>query len=547
MTGTKELTAGEAVVAYLKHEQTTQAFCVPGESYLPILDALHDEPSIDLITNRHEGGASFMAEGYAKGSGKPGVLLATRGVGAANLSIGVHTAMQDSTPMIVLLGQVHSKFRGREGFQEVDLDQFFKPITKWATEVHDAERIPEFMQRAFRIAQSGRPGPVVLSFPEDVLKEKHLYAFGPRFERPAPRANQSEIEAIERCLQTAQRSVVIAGGGIKLAGAEELFQDFVDQFELPVLSAFRRHDVLANNHHCYGGHLGLGTSPKLKQTVEEADIVLAIGTRLSEVTTQDYSILKPHQKLIHIDIADDVIGKSYPPFIGVQADAKKALEDLVHMNVQPTWSEWRESRRSAYKQTALKPIEASDPINRHIIERLQTILPDDAILTNDAGNFAGWMHSFYQFNEKRTYVGPTSGAMGYGVPAAVGAKIACPERAVVSLSGDGGFMMTMQEIETAVRHQVPITSLVFNNEMYGTIRMHQEIHYPERVVGTDLGPIEFAEMARSMGALGIKVYDIAYFEHALNEALQANRPSVIEIITDPEQISVTSTIETLRQ
>ncbi|TFB24488.1 acetolactate synthase [Filobacillus milosensis] len=541
------MNAGKAVVEFMKREGTSKVFCVPGESYLPILDALYDESSIQLISNRHEGGAAFMAEGYAKASGKPGVVMATRGVGAANLSIGVHTAMQDSTPMIVLLGQVHSQFRGREGFQEVDLDQFFKPICKWAVEVQDAERIPELMQRAYRVAQSGRPGPVVLSFPEDVLREHQLMTFGHSYQPTRPKPSTDEIEMIKSCLSTAEKPIVIAGGGIKLSGAENAFEEFIDQYQIPVLSAFRRHDVLRNDHPSYVGHLGLGTHADIKDILKQADVVLAIGTRLSEVTTQDYSIISNEQKLIHIDISDDVIGKSFIPFLGVQSDAKVALEGLTSIDFQHTWSLWTKLCREVYEEVIFKPIQALDPINRHIIELLQKHLPGNSILTNDAGNFAGWLHSFYQFNDKNTYVGPTSGAMGYGVPAAVGAKLACPDKVVASLSGDGGFMMTMQEVETAVRYQIPVIHLVFNNEMYGTIRMHQEKHYPERVVGTNLGQVAFSEIAKHMGAQGCRVNDISSFESALLDALNHQGPTVIEIMTEPEHISVSSTIESLRQ
>lgn len=540
------LTGARAIVECLKREQVEKVFCVPGESYLPVMDAIYDEASIDLIANRHEGGAAFMAEGYAKASGKPGVVMATRGVGASNLAIGVHTAYQDSTPMIVLLGQVHSKFRGREGFQEVDLDQFFSHMAKWTVEIRDAERIPELLQRAFRTAQTGRPGPVVVSLPEDVLTEEKMMTFGPPVKKTRPRPSSLEIEEAAELLKTAERPLVIAGGGVKWAEAEESLMKFAEAFDLPVMISFRRHDVFPNNHRLYAGHLGLGTNPNLIQTVREADLIIAFGTRLSEVTTQDYTLISPEQKLIHADIEPAVIGKIYPPDLGIAADAAETLKALMNMNIQPVWKDWARSRRNAYEQVSLAPVQSNDPINRHVIDLLQKHLSSDAILTNDAGNFAGWLHSFYQFTKENTYIGPTSGAMGYGMPAAIGAKLANPEKTVVSLSGDGGFFMTVQELETAVRYNIPVISIVFNNQMYGTIRMHQEIHFPEKVIGTDLGKVEFSDLAKSVGADGYSINHPEEFEYVLVKALKEKRPCVIEVKTDPEQISVNSTIKDLR-
>lgn len=539
------LTGGEGIVESLLREGVEKVFTVPGESFLPVLDALYDRP-IELISARHEGGAAFMAEGYAKASGKPGVVMATRGVGAGNLSIGVHTAYQDSTPMIVLLGQVHSKFRGREGFQEVDLDEFFKHIAKWTFEIKDSERVPEIMHRAFRIAQSGRPGPVVISLPEDMLVEKSEMIFRPPFHKSKPTPSQEEIQKIKHYLNDAKRPVVIAGGGIKLAGAESLLQSFAEKNKLPVVAAFRRHDVFPHSHELFCGHLGLGTNPNVKKTVQDADVVLAIGTRFSEVTTQDYTLISPTQTLIHIDIEASELGKVYSPHLGVQADASEALKALLQLNLFVSWGEWTKSRREVYEKIVNKPIFDADPINRHVIALMEKHLPKDTIITNDAGNFAGWLHAFYQFNEKNTYIGPTSGAMGYGLPAAIGAKLAQKDRTVVALAGDGGFMMTVQELETAVRYNIPVIALVFNNKMYGTIRMHQEVHYPNRVIGTDLGEVQFADLAKTLGAEGFVVNDKESFEYALTEAIKNNKPTVIEVMTDPEQISVTSTITDLR-
>ncbi|GGA88925.1 thiamine pyrophosphate-dependent enzyme [Ornithinibacillus halotolerans] len=540
------MTAAEAIVKCIKREGIDKVFCVPGESYLPLLDALYDEETVDVVSARHEGGAAFMAEGYAKSSLKPGVVLATRGVGAANLSIGVHTAYQDSTPMVVFLGQVHSKFRGREGFQEVDLDQFFKPITKWAVEVKDAERMPELVGRAFRIARSGRPGPVVVSLPEDVLPVEAEMYFGPEITIPKPAPSNEEVLKVEKILEQAKQPLIIAGGGVKLAQAEEKLIAFAEQLQIPVMAAFRRHDVFPNRHYLYAGHLGLGTPKPILETVKEADVILALGTRLSEVTTQDYTLLTNDQTLIHVDIESEVIGKVYPPDLAIIADMDKALDAFAEIKLHGSWPQWAETGHLRYESTSRLVVSEDDVINKQIIKAMVDMLPTSALLTNDAGNFAGWLHAFYPFIEKHTYVGPTSGAMGYGLPAAIGAKLGSPDKTVVSLSGDGGFMMTVQELETAVRENIPVIALVFNNNSYGTIRMHQEIHYPRRVVGTDLGEVSFAAIANAVGAQGITVQSIGEFKNAFSQALKVGLPTVIEILTDVEQISVSTTISSLR-
>ncbi|MEN1969256.1 thiamine pyrophosphate-binding protein [Lentibacillus sp. N15] len=542
-------TGAQAIVECVKREGVTKVFCVPGESYLPLLDALHDESSIQVISCRHESGAAFMAEGYGKSSLIPGVVLATRGVGAANLAIGVHTAYQDSTPMVVMLGQVHSKFRGREGFQEVDLDRWFQHIAKWAVEITDSERIPEIVQRAFRVAQSGRPGPVVISLPEDVLPVAAEMQFGPHFIKPTPAPAKQEVVEVEHLLAHAKHPLIIAGGGVKASQAEEALQAFAKGYQIPVMAAFRRQDAFPNDHPMYVGHLGLATNKKVLQTVQEADVILALGTRLSEVTTQDYSIMDPDKKLIHIDIDDESIGKVYQPAIGIVADLREALTSLqtIKLPMRP-WKGWVNERRQAYESISRLIVTPNDHLNKHIIATLANRLPNDALLTNDAGNFAGWLHAFYPFTQKHTYVGPTSGAMGYGMPAALGAKLAFPEKTAVSLSGDGGFMMTVQELETAVRNQIPVISIVFNNNMYGTIRMHQEIHYPTKVMATDLGQVSFADLAKSVGANGYCVRSAEEFANVFAKVLasQQTKPTVIEIITDQEQISVSATIQELR-
>lgn len=547
----KEMTGAQAVVECIRLEGVDKVFCVPGESYLDVIDALFDEHSIELITTRHEGGASFMAEGYGKATGRPGVAMATRGVGGANLSIGVHTAYQDSTPMVVFLGQVDSKFRGREGFQEVELDQFFAHICKWTVEIRDVERMPELVQRAFRIARTGRPGPVVVSLPADILSQRAPMIFSEIVKKPRPRPAEEEIQSVMEMLATASRPLIIAGGGVNGSNGEDSLLQFAEKTGIPVLASFRRHDVFPNSHPLYVGHSGLGTFAGILDTIRQADTIVAIGTRFSEVTTQSYSVISREQRIIHIDIEYSTLGKVYVPEIGIIADANEALKDLLSCSTalpSESWAAWAKERRGIYEQ--LTQIEEAPNANsvdmKQIIRVMQKLLPQDTIITNDAGNFSGWLHSFYQFNHRNTYVGPTSGAMGYGVPAAIGVKMAKPDQTVVSLSGDGGFMMTMQELETAVRYNTPIIALVFNNSMYGTIRMHQEKNFPNRVIGTTLGSPDFQQLGQSLGVYSQMVTADDQFEEALQKALDSQKVALIEVVCDPEKISVQTTISKLR-
>ncbi len=542
-----KMTAAKAMTECIRREEVRKVFCVPGESFLPVLDALYDDQFIDLISARHEGGAAFMAEAYAKATGKPGVVFATRGPGAANVSIGVHTAYYDSTPMVVFIGQVSRKHRGREAFQEVDFDRFFRPVTKWTVEIREAERIPEIVTRAFRIARSGRPGPVVVSLPEDVLHEECIMQFGPKTTIPRPAPSLSEVRRIEQILSNAKRPLIIAGAGVKYAKAENILLEFAEKFRLPVMAAFRRHDVFPNQHPLYAGHLGLGTPDEIVNNAKEADVILAFGTQLSEITTQNYSILDLNKKLIHIDIDYETIGRVFPPDVGVVSDLNEALQLIININLKIRWKSWVKKLRSRFEKSVHLKITEKDPIYKKAIAILKEYLPDYSLITSDAGNFSGWLHRYYVFEEKHSYIGPASGAMGYGLPAAIGAKLALPNKTVVSLSGDGGFMMTAQEMETAVRYNIPVTAIVFNNQMYGTIRMHQEKHYPNRVIGTGLGFVSFKDMAIHMGAKAYQAGTADEFRNALTHAIAGNKPAVIEVPADQEHISVTDTITSLRK
>ncbi|AXF56131.1 thiamine pyrophosphate-dependent enzyme [Salicibibacter kimchii] len=542
----KTMTGGEAVVECMQIEGVEHVFTVPGESFLAVLDALEHQTSIRLIANRHEGGAGFMGEGYAKASGKPGVVMATRGVGAANASIAMHTAYQDSTPLVVFLGQVQRDFRGREGFQEVDFGSNFHEMAKWTTEITDAQRVPELVQKAFRVAQTGRPGPVLVSLPEDMLKDEALMTFGPAAHKPRPTPSQEEAKKFLELLQQSKRPIVIAGGGVQLSGAEEALRHFAEKYAIPVIAGFRRQDLIDNHHPNYVGHMGLGAARSLVKHFQEADLVIALGTRLSEATSQNYTLLEWEQSLIHVDVDPNTIGMVYAPDLGIVADLKMALEAFTDLPLQQTWENWLQTCKQSFDRIVEKP--GDDSIYTSVVETLYNRLPEEALLTNDAGNYATWVNGLFRLKGSNSFIGPANGAMGYGLPAAVGAKLFEPERPVVALCGDGGFMMTIQEIETSIRANVPVICIVFNNQMYGTIRMHQEMHYPEKVIGTDLGKVDFAKMAEAMGANGCNVETGEGFRIALMDALDVETTTVIDVKCDDEPyVAYRKTIDDMRK
>jgi acetolactate synthase I/II/III large subunit len=544
---------GTTVAAYLagslREHGVRRVFGVPSESFTMFMDALLDEPDIGFVPARQEGGAAFMAEAYAAASGQIGVVLGGRAVGASNLAIGVHTARENSTPLLVLVGQVNSRHRGREAFQEAALADMLRPLAKHAVEEADPERMPATVARALDLAVSGRPGPVVLSLPEDVFAGEVGDPPARPVRVPRPRPSAAEVAAVHALLAAAERPLIVAGAGVRLSGAEARLAAFAERWGVPVAAAWRRHDVFPNDHPLYAGHLQLGAHPEIVRTVREADVLLALGTRLGEVTSQRYTAITPDQRIAQVDIEPSMIGKSHRVEVGIVADLGEALDALLGAGPPPRGpSAWARERRTAYERaSAVPPGEHHDRVdNRQIIRMLREALPDDAVLTNDAGNFSGWLHAFFPFRRPGTYVGAASGAMGYGLPAAIGAKLAHPGRPVVSLSGDGGFLMTVQELETAVRLRLPLVALVFNNNMYGTIRMHQERRYPRRTIGTDLGNPDLVALAESFGAFGALVTDDAGFPAALRAALAEDRPAVVEIRTDPEQISVWRTLTELR-
>jgi acetolactate synthase-1/2/3 large subunit len=555
------MTGAQAVVECLRREGVGHAFCVPGESYLGIIDALYHDSQMALVTNRHEGGAAFAAEAYAKVTGKPGVCLVTRGPGASNASIGVHVARQDSVPMVLFVGQVSQAEYYRESVQEVDVEAFFRPIAKWAIEIRRAERVPELVQRAFHVAKSGRPGPVVVSLPEDVLTSSASMYFADPCPVKVPEASAGDVRGIVDHLCSADKVVIVAGAGVSRSKAHEELVELSERLAAPVFAGYQRQDVFPNNHPHYFGQLGgFEVSPRLRDSqreiVAEADVVLAVGTRLGQDTVLGYTLLSPHHKLIHIDVDPSVFGVYRSPRIALLSDARKALRALIRATPPPAPD--REARRREWVNKGRRQFEAlATPAKfseertgyaqtSGLVEGLAKVLPKDAIVTVDSGNFQEWVHRFYKFERAGTFVGISAGAMGYGLPAAIAAKLSRPEQTVVSISGDGGFMMTVQELETAIRHGANCVCVVINNNMYGSIRMEQELRFPGRVNATTLTNPNLAELAESFGAHGEQVRRTQDFVPALRRALASDKPAVVEVLTDPEQITVDASITEVR-
>jgi acetolactate synthase-1/2/3 large subunit len=543
------MTGGQALVECLRREGVKHVFGVPGESYLGALDAFYDAPEIRLITNRQEGGACFMAEAYAKATRDVGVCFVTRGPGATNASIGVHCADQDSTPLVLFVGQVPRANRGREAFQEVDYERFFGSLAKWVVEVNSAAQIPEVVPRAFHLARSGRPGPVVVSLPEDVLVEAAQVRFGEPYPRTVAHPDPQAIQELAQRITAVRKPVLIVGGGVQYARARAPLVRVAEQFALPVVTSWRRMDAFPNSHPHYAGNLNSGRS-SAQDLVREADLVVAVGDRLSEMTTMDYRLFPPGQPLAQVDIDPRVIGRNFAPALAVVSDARLALEALLEHSpkqTDPARVPWIEAWHRKF-------LETSTPLDRpstlasadRVMRDLNEIAPKDAIYTVDAGNFSAWVHRFIRYDAEDSFFGPTVGSMGYGIPAAIAAKLAHPQRVVIGTCGDGGFMMTLQELATAVQYGINVIQLVFNNGSYGTIRMHQERDYPGRTVGTELRNPDFAALARAFGAEGFTVRANGEFAPAFKQALACGKPTVIDIHTDLEQIAISATISELR-
>lgn len=548
-------TGGELVVEALRRHGIDTVFCVPGESFLPILDALYGAQGIRVVACRHEHGASMMAEAFGKLTGRPAVCLVTRGPGACNAAIGVHTAFQDSTPMLMLVGQVERGFIGREAFQEVDLARMFATLSKRAGQVETAEALPAAIAAAVRDANSARPGPVVLALPEDVLAERAVADAVPPLAVHEPEPDEGLMERLHHRLGDADRPLLLVGGGGWTDRARADLQAFAVGNGLPVCCAFRRHDIFANAHPLFAGELGIGANPALTARVRAADLVIAVGTRLGEITTQGYTLLPRRGEeaeggpdLVHVypDAAEP--GRVFAVALAIPAAPAAfaaAAKRLAPVNAE-RWRGWAAAARADYVADRGKAARGGALDLHQAMAALDEMLPADAIISVDAGNFSGWPQRFLTFGGGRRLLGPCNGAMGYAVPAAVAAKLAAPGRRVVACVGDGGFGMTGQELATAVALSLPLVILIFDNGMFATIRMHQERAYPGRPVATGLTNPDFAAVARAYGAHGETVARTADFRPAMERALTAAGPAVVALKVDPELITTRVTLSELK-
>jgi acetolactate synthase-1/2/3 large subunit len=550
---TQPRTGGQILVDQLKIHGVDLAFCVPGESYLAVLDGLYEaRNSIRLITCRQEGGAANMAEAYGKMTGRPGICFVTRGPGATNASIGVHTAFQDSTPMILFVGQVARDQVEREAFQEVDFRRMFGQMAKWVAQIDDAARIPELVSQAFHRAVAGRPGPVVIALPEDMLTSTAEVEDAGPYKTVRAHPGAADMARLRDMLSKAQRPFVILGGGGWSARAVDDIRAFVEANDLPIGCSFRCQDLFDNRHPNYAGDVGIGINPALAQRIKASDQLVVVGARLGEMTTSGYTLVKlpkPHQPLVHVHGSAEELGRVYQAELPINSgmDAFAAAARAM-APVDPTaWRHWREQAHADYLAN-IRPPEVPGLVQMgEIMEWLNANLPDDAILTNGAGNYTVWLHRFFQYRRFRTQLAPTSGAMGYGVPAAVAAKAVHSDRMVISWNGDGCFLMNGQELATAVQYDLPVVFVVVNNGMYGTIRMHQEREYPGRTIGTDLANPDFAALARAYGAIGETVATTEEFVPAFRRAVAANRPALIEIRLDPEALTPRASLSQIRE
>jgi acetolactate synthase I/II/III large subunit len=537
---------GKVLVDQLAIHGADLAFCVPGESFLAVLDGLYDSP-VRLIVCRHEAGAANMADAYGKLTGRPGICIVTRGPGAAHAAVGVHTAFQDSTPLILLVGQVASNQAEREAFQEVDFRRMFGPLAKWVAQVDRTDRIPELVARAFATATSGRPGPVVLALPEDMLSAE---ADVPDARPYQPvQSHPGDLTALSGLLAGAERPLALLGGGGWTPRASEDLRAFLEANDLPAGAAFRRQDSLDNDSPSYVGDVGIGINPQLAARVREADVLVVVGPRLGEMTTSGYALLDvptPRQTLVHVHPGAEELSRVYQPTLPILSGMEEFAAAVRDLRVEPRWREWRAAARADYEQWQRHGAMPGDLDLGEVMAHLRARLPADTIVCNGAGNFSVWVHRFWRYHVFPSQLAPTSGAMGYGVPAAVAAKAVAPERTVVCFAGDGDFLMTGQELATAVQYELPVLFLVVNNGMYGTIRMHQERQYPGRVVGTDLRNPDFAGYAAAFGAYGETVRRTEGFGEALERALASGRPALLELRIDPEAITPRATLSEIR-
>ncbi|WP_095199038.1 thiamine pyrophosphate-binding protein [Mesorhizobium carmichaelinearum] len=541
---------GRLLVECLIALGASKSFGVPGESYLAVLDALHDtEGKLDYVLCRNEGGAAFMASAYGKLTGSPGICFVTRGPGVTNASIGVHTAMQDSSPMILFVGQVGTDMKGREAFQEIDYRAVYGTVAKWAVEIDDVARLPEIVARAWTTALTGRPGPVVVALPEDMLTTLTEAAplSGPAaiFE-PAPSVDA--MAAAFKLLAAAEKPVLLMGGANWTEAGRTALQAFAEASDIPVVAAFRYQDQFDNHSPAFVGEAGVGMVAHVKKLISDADVILAVNVRFGEMTTDGYTLLsvpQPRQKLIHVHGSDREIGKIYVPVIGIHAGPNAFAKALTP--VKGTWAEWRAAARKAYEGTFAAPVQPG-PVDMVAVSAwLREILPADVILTNGAGNFTVWPNKFFKFGPQARLLAPQSGAMGYGLPAAVAAKVAFPERTVVCFAGDGDFQMNCQELGTAMQAGAQPIVLIINNGIYGTIRAHQERHYPARVSGTSLENPDFVALAKAYGFHAERVESTGEFAAAFGRALASATGAVLDIAISPEALTPRQTLSQIRE
>ena len=550
--------AGHLLVDCLIAQGVTHAFGVPGESYLAVLDGLHARQDvIRFVTCRQEGGAAYMAEAHGKLTGRPGVCMVTRGPGATNASIGVHTAFQDSTPMVLLVGDVASDCRDREAFQEVDYQAFFGPSTKGFAKrverIDDADRIPEYVARAFATAMNGRPGPVVLVLPEDMLTRMTAAQPLPRVEAVQAWSNPGSLQILRELLLKSERPFVIAGGGGWTSQAAQALQRFAENWRLPVGNAFRFQDTFDNHHPLYAGDVGIGLNPKLAARVKAADLIIAIGPRLGEMTTNSYTLLeapRPKQKLVHIHASAEELNRVYQADLAINATMNAAARSLEVLTapISVPWEQWTLDANADYLANLTPDKLPGDIDIPAIVGLMQKHLPPDAVLTNGAGNFASWVHRFYRYHGlvkgHKTQLAPTVGAMGYGVPAGIAAAITTG-RVVLTMAGDGDFLMNGQELATAVQHGAKTIIVLLNNGMYGTIRMHQEREYPNHTSGSHLHNPDFAALACAYGYVGLRITQTEQFESELLAALARPQGTLIEVLLDAEVITTRTTLSAI--
>ena len=554
-TQTNFRSGAEVLIDALKINSVERIFCIPGESFLAALDALYDRSEVSLVICRNEGGAAYMAEAEGKLTGRPGVCFVTRGPGATNASGGLHVAMQDSTPMILLIGQIARKDLDREAFQEIDYRRMFSEVAKWVAQIDDADRIPEYLNRAFSVATSGRPGPVVLALPEDMLVDQT----GARDAKPWQIVKTcpatADIERVDEMLATAEKPLIIVGGSGWSDNTRLQLQEFAQSRAIPVVNSFRCQDFFDNEHPNYIGDLGIGVNPALTRRVQESDCLLVIGARLGEMTTGGFSLIdipNPTQRLIHVHAGAEELGHIYQPELAINASADCFIAALAAAEFTAKIQTGRDAAVAVatahqdYLDWNCSISVAGEVQFSDIIHSVRNLSGDDAIICNGAGNNTGWLHRFFRYRSYRTQLAPTSGTMGYGLPAAIAAKLRYPDRCVVAVAGDGDFMMNGQELATAMQYQANIIVIVVNNGIYATIRMHQEREYPHRVIGTDMINPDFVALARAYGAHGELVAKTDDFEAAFERSKAAVKPALIEVRLDPDILTPTATVESLR-